>query len=238
LLLAQLGVRGIALDVDGTMTVSRSSYLIDLELARMLRGLEEAGVRVMLVTGNALPVVVGLARYMGFRGPHVAENGCLVFHEGRVVEVCRVSCLEAARAVGEELAEMLEPSWQNRYRSFDYAFRVKEAYEPTEVANRVESLLRSRGHPCKVAYSGYAIHLRPPEASKGAGLARALELAGLKPSEVIAIGDSAIDVEMAEAGVELYAVGNAEEELKSVAKRVLPGSSAEAVKSLLRELGV
>ncbi len=232
-------MRGLALDVDGTITLSRPGYLLDLELASMLREVEGAGVRVMLVSGNALPVVVGLARYLGLRGPHVAENGCLVFHgdtdEGAVLSVCSRSCRDAARALEEELADVLVPSWQNPYRTYDFAFRVRGA-DPRRVVELASAVLRRLGAPCKASFSGYALHVRPIEASKGRGLAKALELAGLRPGEVVAVGDSALDAEMAEAGVELMAVANAEPELLRAARRVLPGSSSDAVKALVREV--
>ncbi len=227
-------VCGIAADIDGTLTLSREGFLLDLEVAAKLRSLELNGVRVMLVTGNAAPVVAGLARYMGFRGPHVAENGCMLYSEELGVEpVCRSSCIEAARLVERKLSHMLKPSWQNRYRSFDFAFRVRKGDSPKEAVNSVRRLLESAGIDCRVSFSGYAIHIRPPEASKGRGLREAIKAAGLEPGCIIAVGDSAMDVEMGEAGVILAAVGNADEELRRRAKIVLKGSSSQGVRELI-----
>ena len=230
-------VCGLAVDVDGTLTVSRRGFLLDLGLAGLLRRLEEAGVRVMLVSGNAAPVLAGLARYMGFSGPHVGENGCTLYSESEgVVPVCRSSCREAARLVEAEASSFLKPSWQNRYRDFDYAFRVVEGVDPSTAAARVRELLAERGLQCRVSFSGYAVHVRPLEASKGRGLLRALELAGLDPGCVVAVGDSAMDAEMAEAGVTLAAVGNADEELLRAASIRLRGHSSQGVRELVEAI--
>ena len=226
------GVCGVALDIDGTLTEERriGSFRVSLSAIRAIRRLENSGVRVMLVTGNSAYVVAGFARYIGASGPHVAENGCIVYQSGTIWSVCRLSARPAARLVEEELGGLVTPSWQNPCRRHDYAFI---SHEPG-IVERINALLAER---CldwvKVSHSGYAIHLRPRDASKGRGLLHALRLAGLSPGCVVAVGDSGMDSEMLEAGVVLAAVGNAEEELRKKAHLVLPGRSGESVESLV-----
>jgi len=189
----------------------------------------------MLVTGNSVFVVAGVARYLGASGPHVAENGCVVYSRGVVDSVCRLSARAAARLVEEELGGLVYPSWQNPCRRHDYAFLARGG--GAGVFEVVERLLASRGLGwVKVSHSGYAIHLRPWDASKGRGLLHAIRLAGLSPGCVIAVGDSGMDAEMLEAGVVLAAVGNADEELKRRAHLVLPGASGESVELLVDAL--
>ena len=229
------GVCGVAMDIDGTLTEERrrGSFRISLEAIGAIRRLEDSGVRVMLVTGNSAYVVAGVARYLGASGPHVAENGCIVYQSGVVKSVCRLSARPAARLVEDELSGLVTPSWQNPCRRHDYAFIAGDE----GVAERIKALLESRGLGwVKVSHSGYAIHLRPSDASKGRGLLHALRLAGLDPGCVIAVGDSGMDSEMLDAGVVLAAVGNAEEELRRVAHLVLPGRSGESVKILVDAL--
>ncbi len=230
-------VRGLALDVDGTVTVDRASYILDLELASLLRRLQNSGVRIMFVTGNALPVIAGLARYLGLWGPHVAENGCLIFDakEERIITLCSRSCRVEAEHVSRELGRILTPSWQNVFRLYDFAFRVKSV-DARQAVNEVRRILDELGSSCIVSYSGYAVHIRPPEARKSRGLLEALDIAGLKPEEVIAVGDSTLDAEMAEAGVLLAAVANADEELKKRANIVLPEPSSRGVAYLVKLL--
>lgn len=229
------GVCGVALDIDGTLTEERrrGSFRISIGAIEAIRRLEDNGVRVMLVTGNSAYVVAGVARYLGASGPHVAENGCIVYQSGVITSVCRSSARPAARLVEDEFSGVVTPSWQNPCRRHDYAFIAREE----GAAERIKAFLLSRGlHWVKVSHSGYAIHLRPSDASKGRGLLHALRLAGLSPSCVIAVGDSGMDSEMLDAGIILAAVGNAEEELRQRAHLVLPGQSGESVKILVDTL--
>ena len=229
------GVCGVALDIDGTLTEERriGSFRVSLGAIKAIRRLEDSGVRVMLVTGNSAYVVAGFARYIGASGPHVAENGCLVYRSGAIWSVCRLSARPAARLVEEELAGLVTPSWQNPCRRHDYAFI---SHEPG-IVERVKALLAERGLSwVKVSHSGYAIHLRPSDASKGRGLLHAMRLASLSPGCVVAVGDSGMDAEMLDAGVVLAAVGNAEEELKKRAHIVLPSRSGASVEALVEAL--
>ncbi len=231
-------IRALAVDIDGTLTIDRGVFTLDLEAIEMLRRVAAQGVHVMLVTGNSVPVVAGLARYLGFeKSPHVAENGCLVFYRGARRRVCEGDARQAAMLVEEHLSDILYPSWQNVYRHCDYAYNLRSGVDPQEAKRRVEKLLQEHGiRGVKVGYSGYAIHLRPECVSKARGVLEALRLAGVAPQETIAVGDSAIDAELREAAALLVAVGNADEELKKAADIVLPGRSAESVKHLIRAM--
>ncbi|ABM80367.1 phosphoglycolate phosphatase [Hyperthermus butylicus] len=227
-------VCGLALDIDGTLTEKKrlGEFNISLEAVEAVRRAEAAGIPVMLVTGNSVYVVAGVARYIGASGPHVAENGCIVYDNGTIYRVCRDTARRAARLIEEELAGVLKPSWQNPCRLHDYAF-IPKLLEPGEALEAVKRVLSSRGINVKVGFSGYAIHLRPVDASKGRGLKLALKLRGLEPDCVVAVGDSVIDLEMKDAGVILAAVGNADEKLKKNADIVLPGESGRSVKALI-----
>ncbi|BEP16818.1 phosphoglycolate phosphatase [Pyrofollis japonicus] len=231
-------VCGVALDIDGTLTEKRmiGHFRIHLGAIEAIRMLEDNGVPVMLVTGNSAFVVAGVGRYLGASGPYVGENGCIVFRRGRLYSVCRYSVRAAARLIEEELGGLVTPSWQNRCRLHDYAF-IAEKSRVEEAIRAIEGLLASRGITrVKLSHSGYAIHVRPPDASKGKGLLHALRILGLDPGCVVAVGDSAMDAEMMDAGVVLAAVGNAEDELKRRAHIVLPGESGESVRILVDTL--
>ncbi|BES81919.1 phosphoglycolate phosphatase [Pyrodictium abyssi] len=228
---------GLAVDIDGTITEKRGqgSFRLSLEAVEALRLLEDAGIRVMLVTGNSVMVTAGVARYIGVSGPHVAENGCLVYRRGTITHACHHTARAAARALEEEMSGILQPSWQNRCRLHDYAFTIRRG-DPKDVLREAKMVLTERGLPAKLSHSGYALHVRPPEASKGLGLSIALRLAGLDPGCVIAVGDSAVDLEMRDAGVLLAAVGNADQQLLEGADIVLPGESGKSIAVLAKAI--
>ena len=231
-------LRALAVDVDGTLTIDRGVFTLDLDVVHLLRKLRDMGVHIILVTGNSVPVVAGLARYLGFEeSPQVAENGCMVFYKGSRMRTCLEDVSHAARLVEEKLSHLVYPSWQNIYRHCDYAFNVREGVDPYTALEEVRRLLETVGaRNIGIGFSGYAIHVRPSCASKARGLLKALETIGVTPDRVIAVGDSAMDAELKQASAVLAAVGNADKELKKNADIILPGKSASSVKILAKAL--
>ena len=232
---------GVAVDVDGTLTEERrrGSFRIHLGAVEAMRRLMDAGITVMLVTGNSAPVVAGLGRYLGTVGPHVAENGCLVYHRGRVWSACRYTARAAAEAIEEELSWLLVPSWQNRCRLHDYAFLARDrSIDPDLLVEEVEKVLKRRGLKAKLQSSGYALHVRPLDASKGRGIRRAAAILDVDPGCIVAAGDSIIDAEMRDGAGLLAAVGNADPALKRTADIVLPGESGESARLLMEAVAL
>ncbi len=184
--------KALATDVDGTLTLRRGDIRLSPYALRGVRIAEAAGVKVILVSGNSLPVTVGLSVYFGTSGPVVAENGCLVFHGSAVIHICKSrvpqELVDNIRAMG------LVDSWQNPYRVHDLAFYIPKGKGPvSDVIDRVKRAASRFG--VEVLWSGYALHLNPG-GGKALGVARALELIGASSSELAAIGDGENDLDM------------------------------------------
>lgn len=221
-------VKIVATDIDGTITVDRSTTKVDLDAVKYMSLLEEKGVLVVLVSSNALPLVVGLKKYFGLKGPCIGESGSLVYFDGKVYSLTRITCSEAARELVEKFSSCIEHSWQNKFRIHDYALKVKKNCIKLidEVMIKINDLLRNK-YPCKASYSGYAIHITPIDVSKAKALRFITEKLGVDMDEVVAIGDSVMDIDMVkEAGLGV-AVANADEELKSVADFVTSQNSSK-----------
>jgi phosphoglycolate phosphatase (TIGR01487 family) len=231
-------IRLLVADVDGTITESRMGFRIPLEALQALLRLEESGIRVAFVSANALPVLAGLGRYLGLTGPLIGETGCLAYYRDRVLHLCRRSAKEATRIVEEEFSDYVKPSWQNIFRIYDFAYRVRPGIDASRLAAAIEGRLREIGvKDIHVGFSGFAIHLTPLKNAKAYGFRKAVELAGVRPDETAAIGDSAMDAPMLrEAGLSI-AVGDADEELKRAAMIVTEKPAgygfAEAVELIL-----
>jgi hydroxymethylpyrimidine pyrophosphatase-like HAD family hydrolase len=73
------------------------------------------------------------------------------------------------------------------------------------------------------------LELLPPGASKGAMLTRLIEDLGLKPAEVMAIGDAENDFEMIQLAGVGVAMGNATQHLKGAADFVTTSNSEDGV---------
>ena len=220
-------IKLLATDVDGTLTFNRSSMTIPLEVIELLKKLEAYGVLVSLVSANALPIIVGLKDYLGLKGPVIAENGALVFINGSYESLSRYSTYKVLKEVLEVLKEYVESSWQNSFRLHDYSLNIKSKYQhkAMEIFNKVKRYVEGKYKWIKVAFSGYSIHLTPADVSKGKALRYVMKKLGIRREEVVALGDSLVDIDLIkEAGIGV-AVSNADEELKKVADLVLRNPS-------------
>ncbi len=219
-------IKLILTDLDGTLTEDRGVYRLDLGAIEAIRKAQDAGIKVALVSGNSYPVLRGLYNYLGFNGGIVAENGCVVFYGGMRLEVCK----RMEKGILEEFRRKfsLRDSWQNEFRCCDFGFT------PANLNGEMLKWAEERG--VYVSSSGYAVHVAMKPAGKGVGVRKLVELHGLKPEEVAAIGDSLTDLEMfREVGLRV-AVGNADEKLKAEADIVLNLKSGDGVKEFISSL--
>jgi len=228
-------LKAAAIDIDKTIT---RHGIIPAPVVAALRKLEENGIKVILASGNALPVVSGLRKYLGVSGAVIAENGGQVYYKKKIVKIgSREKVLKARELILKYLENYVEESWQNPYRYSDLAFKAKVDIETA--AKKVRDLVCSTMKDMRVYSSGVAIHVGEKIVNKGAGLKEALKLMELDPSEVVAIGDSEVDLEMFKVAGLSIAVANAVSELKELADIITSCSEAEgfleAVEYILRK---
>lgn len=186
--------RAVVTDVDGTLT--DASRRLDPVALRTVRRLEDAGIPVLLATGNVLPIALALYRSLGLTGPIVAENGGILYRRTRdgrdLVE--RLADPGVARRAYRRLVRAGLPV----RRLFTDRWRESEvALEANLPIGRIRRALR--GVPVEVEGTGYAIHLMEPGAGKLPALQRALRWERLKPSDCVILGDGDNDVRMLEA---------------------------------------
>jgi len=211
-------------DVDGTLT--DRSMRLSVRAVEAVRRLEEEGVMVMLASHNALCVVKALATYMGCSGPIICEGGGVVEHGGRLVILgSRERASRAMEALRRRYGDAIVESWSNRYRLVDQAFTTSLAREVLEEAlSEVEGV--------KLVYTGFAYHVVDSAVDKGRGLRAAMELAGLEAEDVVAVGDSDVDVELLRAAGLGVAVGDATPRLKEAADLVVSSGDGEGFAEL------
>jgi hydroxymethylpyrimidine pyrophosphatase-like HAD family hydrolase len=153
-------IKLVVSDVDGTITVGRTEFLLDCRALQAIKEARDYGVIIALSSGNSLPVIMGLSRYTGAMGPVIAENGCIIYHNGNVVRLCKGRppewILERIRELG------LRESWQNRYRDHDIAFPVPLDGSGEKYYKLALRVVEKSGWDGRILYSGFAIHLQPP----------------------------------------------------------------------------
>ena len=212
----------ILVDVDGTLTLDRNTYLLDLDAIRVLREVKSLGYKVGLVSGNSYPVLRALYTYLGFNGGIVAENGCVVYYE-RLYEVCERIDKEL---IGEfERKFNVKGSWQNAYKCCDLSFT------PPNLTEEMVQWAKERGLYIKT--SGYAIHISKSKKGKGDGVRFLLSLLGVNKDDVIGIGDSNTDIEfLQEVGYKVV-VGNGDDEVKKLGNYITKAGSGKGVVEFL-----
>ncbi len=224
----------LCLDIDGTITIDRRSFILDLDLAHALRELYSLGIKIVFASGNSLPVVKALARYLGVYTAVIAENGCIADYNDNVISLATRSAKEVLDEFKDVVDGLIE-SWQNPYRRFDVTF-IGPREELEKRYTTIKDIIESRYPYLRVVFTGYGIHIAPRECSKGLALKKLAEIMGIDLANVVAVGDSVADRDMIEIVGLGVAVGDADEELKRVAKIVLPGRASQSTLLLVKAL--
>ncbi len=228
-----------AFDIDGTLSLSRNTVELDLDALRALRALEKSGVSVVLVSSNMIPAVAALKKYIGLSGPAIGETGCIIYWDGNEFEVLtRYSARKIYEEVLNEFSDYVYGSWQNKFRSYDFALKIRSEYrgKADEIVNEIKAFVKKRDPNIKVGFSGYAIHLTPKDAGKGKALVHVMKKLGVKPEEAIGVGDSVMDYDFIRYVGLKVAVGNADDELKRLVDLVTTKPSGQGVVELVSRI--
>ena len=215
--------KAIAVDIDGTITDKNKK--IHLGAIAALRRLEEAGIPVILSTGNVRAITYALWRFIGATGPMVCENGGVVWHpkwEEPVLRADGERAREAAYMLANQLKLDAEGITTNAWRESEWCLFPNEDLEAI-----TELMSTSEFSDLSVVKTGFAIHLMEPQLSKAQGLDVALERIGIEANDVLAIGDAPNDISMFEYVGHSVAVGGCFDELAEVADVVSPYSHGD-----------
>ncbi len=220
--------RALATDVDGTLT--RKERGISLVAIQAIRDLEERGIPVILASARPFPILNILREYIGCSGAVICENGGHVEHRGEArILGDQADGLEAYRCLRESFGDSVMEAWTNKYNIVDVALnRTIPRYDVQRVVGALSSL--------KLLDSGFFYHIMPADVEKGRGLRAAVKLMGLEASDVVAIGDSEVDVDLLRAAGFGVAVSDSSEDLKVVADLVTEGPDGEGFCEAVRKL--
>jgi phosphoglycolate phosphatase (TIGR01487 family) len=223
-----MGFRALATDVDGTLTDRERG--ISLTAIQAIRDLEDRGVPVILASARPFPILNILREYIGCSGAIVCENGGFVEYQGKSCTIGdRMKGLEAYRLLKEKHGDDVKEAWTNRYNFVDVALaRTIPSFEILSVVEGFPAL--------KLLDSGFFYHIMPVDVEKGRGLMAAAEMMGIESNDVVAVGDSQVDVELLQAAGFGVAVSDASEDLKRVADSVTEKPDGEGVCEVIRRM--
>jgi phosphoglycolate phosphatase (TIGR01487 family) len=207
-----MNFKAVATDVDGTLT--SKAHGISTSAIEAIRGLEARGIPVILASARPYPILNILREWTGSSGAIVCENGGHVDYRGesRMLgdnEECNV----VFRRLREAHGDRVRVAWTNRYN------RVDLALQRTIPRDEVIAIL-SEFPALRLIDSGFFYHILSKDVDKGKGLRTATEMMGIEISDIVAIGDSEVDMELLQEAGYGVAVGNASDELKVIADLV------------------
>jgi len=220
--------RAVATDIDGTIT--DDSRKITVPVIYAFRRLEKRGIKIILVSGNVLPVTMGFRIFIGISGPIVSENGGIIMHENKIYKNFDKSDIETAYSEFKKVHPEAERIITDRWRETSIALI------PSMDISVVKEFFGKKGY--RVEATGFGIHVTHMEQNKFFGLKKVAELISIDTDEIVAFGDSENDAVMIENVGYGIAVANAWNVVKEKADYVTKSNYGQGVIEGLKKLNL
>ena len=211
--------RALATDFDGTIA---TDGVVDEPTRLALIRLRSANVRTFLVTGRELSDFKPMELLLAIFDMIIAENGAVLYDPGS----------GETRALGAPPSEALIVELSRRGVSpITVGISIVATHEPHETS--VIEAIKELGLELQVIFNKGAVMILPSGINKATGLQAALEIFGLSPANVIAVGDAENDHAFLELCGLPVAVANALPALKEKAALVTQHSAGAGVTELI-----
>ena len=220
--------KAVVCDVDGTITDPQKH--IQVQGIEALRQAQSCGYKVMLASGNVLPVAYGLSAFIGLDGPVIAENGGVISYKDKIYKLHSGELPWKAFQHLQGSMPGIERLFTDNWRQTEVALRRSNDLEKVKAA--------LQGWDVEIEATGFAIHIMERGHSKMSGVRKACELLGIGLEDVVAFGDADNDVKMLKECGFGIAVGNASPAAKAAAKYVTLSKHAAGVAEGLVYLGM
>lgn len=212
-------MKAVVIDIDGTLTDEHRQ--LDFKAAAAIRKLK---IPVILASGNVLGFVKCASKLIGTSDVMIAENGGVVSmgYDGPIhVSGDRRRC--------EEVFGMLAGHFE--LKELDGSERRSEVAlrRNFDIGAARQVLLDGGINDIELVDTGFAVHIKTVEVNKGTALLKIAGLMEIEPSDIMAIGDSANDIEMLRAAGLGIAVANAHPDLIASADIVTTGTYGTGV---------
>jgi len=222
------GVRGLAIDIDGTLTYKDRS--INCNAVEALRRVK---VPVVLATGNISCYARTTAKLIGVSDIAICENGGVVrfsYDGADIILGDKEKCYNAANILMDYFEiEFLD----EEYRKSEIC--VRRNFSETEAKKILQEKF---GDSINMVDSGFAYHITDANVSKGKALEYIAEKLGMKALDFAAIGDSENDIDLIRTAGIGIAVGNSDDALKEAADIVLTKENGDGIEEALKELNL
>lgn len=254
-------IKIIFFDVDGTLK-NFSSKEISEKTLEALKRLKENGIKICIATGRPAVAVpkfdnVEFDAYLTFNGSYCFDQSNVIFSNpicGKDVQKIIQNATNMGKPVSIATKKDLVANGTERDLADYFALANVELVvsDDFETISRDEVYQIMMGRPrenldaildgvtgARITYScDFAIDIIPANGSKGVGIQKILEYYHFDKSEAMAFGDGNNDIEMLQNVGTGVAMGNASEQLKSIADDVCGHVAEDGVYYYLLKQGV
>ncbi|MDD4132559.1 MAG: phosphoglycolate phosphatase [Methanocorpusculum sp.] len=216
-------------DIDGTLTDERRR--ISTEVIDEMRRIIDAGIPVILASGNTLCFLDTFSHMIGTDGTIIGENGG-VYRLGYLGNKHVTGNQNICLAAYEKVVSELEPKGDD-LRLFSLTYRDSDiAFSRDVPAAVIKDILKDM--PVVVIDTGFAIHLQVPGVTKGSAFEKLANMMGLTPADFLVAGDSINDVSMLEIGGVSVVPSSASPDAKKAADYIMDKPFGEGTAEALR----
>jgi phosphoglycolate phosphatase len=215
-------IKAFAIDIDGTLT-ENGGGIIHLPAVQNLRTLEKLGYRIIYVTGRSSVEAYILSVFTGTTKIGVGENGGVVTISPtqHIILGNKEECINGYRILTRKLENV------KLKNVFDRMTEV--VLERTFNIELGKQILQDDNIGVELHDSKYSFHINNRGINKATGLAKALDILKIKPSETVTIGDSETDIPLFQFCAFGIALNHADEIVKSKANYVVSQNSGKGL---------
>jgi HAD superfamily hydrolase (TIGR01484 family) len=202
------GVRLVATDMDGTLTIAGK---FTAELLRSFEKLTDASIEILIVTGRSAGWVSGLANYLPISGA-IAENGGLFYAGDHQTLLTPISDVKRHRQELNEMFDRLQTKFPHIQQSSDNPFRCTDwTFDVSGLdvsdLDQMNSLCQSQGWD--FTYSNVQCHILPANQNKAKGLLDVLKthFPQYTVAQILTVGDSPNDESLFDANLFPRSIG-------------------------------
>lgn len=215
-------IKAFAIDIDGTLT-ENGGGIIHLPAVQNLRTLEKLGYRIIYVTGRSSVEAYILSVFTGTTKIAVGENGGVVTISPteHIILGNKEECINGYRILNRKVKNV------KLKNVFDRMTEV--VLERTFNIELGKQILQETKVGVMLTDSKYSFHINNIGINKATGLAKALDILKIKPSETVTIGDSETDIPLFQFCAFSIALNHADEVVKSKANYVVSQQSGKGL---------
>ncbi len=215
-------IKAFAIDIDGTLT-ENGGGTIHLPAFQNLRTLEKLGYRIIYVTGRSSIEAYILSVFGGTTKIAVGENGGVITTSPKdhILIGNKEKCIMGYNILNKNIENV------KMTNGFDRMTEI--VLERTFDIDKGKKILKENNLDLNLYDSKYAFHINNRGINKATGLAKALDILKINPSETVTIGDSETDIPLFEFCGFSIALNHSDKCVKSKANYVVSGNEGKGL---------